>query len=154
VTGPLEHVVSHRSVQELPGIRAVEAPHRHGIKKLWIKVSQVHAMACSWFRLQWFPVGDASASGAANCSQGLVALDVLLRVFWVPGDPHCAEFIVGPDSAKASADGAVAACGLLWGGRQLDRDGTAVTGSYKHGNGLAGFLIGAEPRSAIVTPNY
>ena len=80
-------------------------------------------------------------------------MDVLLRVFWMPGNPHCAKFIVGPDSAKASADGAVATCGFLWRVRQLDRDGTAVTGPYKHGYGLAGFLIGAEPRSVIVTPN-
>lgn len=151
---PLDgRVRRHRSIQELPSIRAVEAAHQNGLKKLWIKVSQVHAMAGPWFRRQWFPVGNASASGAANCSQGLVALDVLLRVFWVPGNPHCAKFIVGPDSAKASAHGAVAACGVLWRGRQLDRDGTAVTGPYRHGNGLAGFLIGAEPRSAIVTPN-
>ena len=110
-------------------------------------------MAGSWFRRQRFPVGNASARGAANRSQGFVALNVLLRVFWVAGDPHRAELIVGPDCAKAPADGAVATCGLLWRGRQLDRDGTAVTGSYKHGNGLAGILIGAEPGSAIVTPN-
>ena len=122
----------HRSLQELPSIRSVEAPHGHGLKDLWIKVSQVHTMMGAWFRLQWFPVGDASAGGTANCSQCLVTLDVLLRVLWVSGDPHCAEFIVGPDCAKAPADGAVAARGLLWRGRQLDRDGTTVTGSYKH----------------------
>ena len=49
VCRPLDgRVRRHRSVQELPSIRAVEAAHQNGLKKLWIKVSQVYAMAGSW----------------------------------------------------------------------------------------------------------
>ena len=58
------------------------------------------------------------------------------RAFRVAAYPHRTERIVGPDPAKASADGAVAACRRRRRGRQLDRDGTAVAASYKHGNGL------------------
>ena len=61
-----------------------------------------------WLWLQWFPMRDASAGGAPNRSQSLVALDVLLRVLWMPGDGYCAKFVVGPDCPKTSAFGRAA----------------------------------------------
>ena len=56
-------------------------------------------MAGSWFRPQWFPVSGASACCTANRPQGLVALDVLLSVFWMTRDPDGPELEVRPQPA-------------------------------------------------------
>jgi hypothetical protein len=120
------------SLQEFPSICAVEAPRLHGLKKRGIEVPQVHAMTSAWLGFQWLPVSDASTGRAADRSQSLVTLDVLVRVLWVASDSHCAELIVGPRCSKPPANGAIATCCLVWRERQFNRDGTAVTGSYKH----------------------
>lgn len=89
-------------------------------------------MARSWFWLQGFPMRGASAYRATHRSECLVTLDVFLGALRMTGDLDGSELVVRPQAAQTSAEGTVAACGLLRGRRQLDRDGAAVASSYKH----------------------
>jgi hypothetical protein len=72
-----------RSVYELPGICPVEAPNLDRFQKGRIKVSQIHAMAGTRFKIQRLPMSCAPASFAAYRSERLVALDVLLGIVWM-----------------------------------------------------------------------
>src|SRR3546814_2414053 len=69
------------SVEECPGIRAVEAPDDHRFREPWIEVAQVHSVPGAGFGFQRFPVGDDAARFAAHVPQRPVAPDVAFRVF-------------------------------------------------------------------------
>src|SRR3546814_5710098 len=69
------------SVEECPGIRAVEAPDDHRFQEPWIEVAQVHSVPGAGFGFQRFPVGDDAARFAAHVPQRPVAPDVAFRVF-------------------------------------------------------------------------
>src|SRR3546814_494878 len=57
------------SVEECPGIRAVEAPDDHRFQEPWIEVAQVHSVPGAGFGFQRFPVGDDAARFAAHVPQ-------------------------------------------------------------------------------------
>src|SRR3546814_4446283 len=54
------------SVEECPGIRAVEAPDDHRFQEPWIEVAQVHSVPGAGFGFQRFPVGYDAARFAAH----------------------------------------------------------------------------------------
>lgn len=120
------------SVQEFPGVRAIETPDVNRLQNLRVEDPQVHAVTSPRFRRQWFPVRNASACGTTHRAERSVALDVCLRVLGMTGDANCAELVVGPDTTDAPANGTVAARSRLWSRWQLDRDSATVAASYKH----------------------
>ena len=125
--------VTSRSVQELPSVRAVEAPNLNRLQDFRVEVPQVDTVVSTRFGVQRFPVRSASACCATHGPECFVTLNVLLGFLRMTGNPHSAELVVGPEGTQAPADGTVAVRGLLRGSRQLDRDSAAVAGSNKHG---------------------
>src|SRR3546814_10552232 len=79
------------TVEECPGIRAVEAPDDHRFQEPWIEVAQVHSVPGAGFGFQRFPVGDDAARFAAHVPQRPVAPDVAFRVFGMTLDRYSSD---------------------------------------------------------------
>ena len=74
----------------------------------------------------------AAAGSAADSTQGLVALNVLVRVLWVSMNRDGTYIVVGPQRAQSSTSRAIAVCDLSWATGDLNSNGTAVTCSFEH----------------------
>lgn len=107
-----------RSIEELPGVCAVEATHLHWRQDLRVQVSQVHAVQRARLGLQRFPMRHAPACCATHGLECLVALQARLGILRMAGNPDRAVFAVGPEGAHSPAGGTVAVRGLLRGGRR------------------------------------
>src|SRR3546814_3853858 len=79
------------SIEECPGIRAVEAPDDHRFQEPWIEVAQVHSVPGAGFGFQRFPVGNDAARSAAHIPQRPVAPDVAFRVLGMALDRRSEE---------------------------------------------------------------
>jgi hypothetical protein len=72
--------------------------------KAWIKIVQIDAMLATWLGGKRFPMRGASAGLAAHIAQRFIAPDVLGRILRVSLYLNRSEFVVHPESAKASAE--------------------------------------------------
>jgi len=77
-------------------------------------------------------VRHATTRSTANSFQRAVALDVLSSVLGMPLDLDGAKFKVGPRTAVASAERAVALDCLDGLEREFQADDAAMTGSFEH----------------------
>ena len=72
-------------------------------------------------------MGDAPTVATPDCSERLVAPNVLGSVLGVTGHANCSDLVVRPEGAIAPADRAVAVGEFLRAPRNFDSDGAAVT---------------------------
>jgi hypothetical protein len=75
---------------------------------------------------------DAPTVATPDCSERLVAPDVLGSVLGVTGHANCSSLVIRPESAITPADRAVADREFLRTLRNFDSDGAAVTSSGEH----------------------
>ena len=111
----------------------------------------MNAMLGSWLGLERFPVRDTPARAATDRSQGLVALNVFVRVLGVPFDHNGAELEVHPRSADAAAERTIASRGHRRCGRERQFDRAAVAGTLVHGS--APFNAAEAAASCHITAN-
>lgn len=119
------------SIEEGPGICAVEAPDDDCLQQLRLEIAQVHAVPCAGLAVERLPVGDDAARFAAHISQRPITPDVLFRVLGVALDRDRAELVVGPDPCRTTAEGAVATRGLLRRSRKREANRSAMTGTVQ-----------------------
>lgn len=119
------------SVEEFPGVRSIEVPDDYRLQERRFKITQVHSMASAGLGFERLPVGNDAADLAAHVSQRSIAPDVAFRVLGVALDRHRPERIVGPYSARAPAQRAVAAGGLVGRSRQHKTHRSAVAGALQ-----------------------
>src|SRR5690606_25190025 len=119
------------SVEEGPGIGAVETPDADGFQEFRREVSQVHPMPGTGSGVQGLPVGDNAAGPAAHVAQGPITPDIVFRIPGVTLDGHRAQCVVGPDARDPAAERAVAAGRLRRGEGEREPDGAAMTGPLK-----------------------
>src|SRR3990167_2796975 len=107
-------------VDELPGIRSIEAADPNCGEHTRVKVSEVHAVLGTRLWIQRLPVCDTATGLAVNGSKRLVTPDVLRRVFRVPFNLDGPKFVIDPRPTNSAAQRAVAGGSDLWSGRQRD----------------------------------
>lgn len=105
------------------------------------QVAGIDAHFTSGVRVDGLPMGDAAAVATANGFQHLVAPDVGICVIWVACDFDGLNRIVGPESAEATANGAIAVCERLGERWDFDFDGAAMAGGGGHEGDLRGLVV-------------
>src|SRR4051794_13637934 len=115
------------SVDEGPGVCAIEATDLNRLLEPWIEVVEVDAVLAPWLRGEWLPVRSAPANPATHVAQRLVAPDVFAGVLRMSAYLDRPKFVVGPDSVYPPADRAVAPRRLLGRRGQGEANCTAVT---------------------------
>jgi hypothetical protein len=101
------------SVGEFPRVRSIEPSYLDSLLTTGIKVVQIDTVPGAWLGNKWLPVRGTPAGFAMDSAQRLVAPDILGRVLRMSIYPNCSELVVGPKSAKSTAERTVALGGLL-----------------------------------------
>ena len=119
-------------VDELPRVRAVEAPHPHRCNEFGHEVAQVDSMFGARQGIEWFPMGNATAGLAVNGPESSVTPDVRCCGLRVPRNGHSTELEVDPRSTDAAAQGTVAGRRNRWRRRKSQANGAAVARAFVH----------------------
>ena len=119
-------------VEELPRVRAVEAPRPHRCKEFGLEIAQVYPMFGARQGIEWFPMGNASAGLAVNGPESSVTPYVRCCGLRVPRNCHSAELEVDPRSTDASAQRAVAGRRHRWRRRKSQANGATVARAFVH----------------------
>jgi hypothetical protein len=123
--------LAKQSVQKFPGVRPVKAPDGYKRQERRLKITQIDALTSAWLGFKRLPMRDSPAGLAAHILQGSITPDITFRVLGMTLNRHRTHWVVGPDSCRAPAQRAIAACGHLWRKRQRKAHGAAVAGAFQ-----------------------
>ena len=115
-----------RSVDELPGVGAIEVADPDRSNQARVEAAKVYAVLGTWRWAQRLPVRDAPARFAVNGAERFIAPDVCGSCFWVGFYLDGAKLEVDPRAANAPAKRAIASGGYFWCGWQCHSNGAAV----------------------------
>lgn len=110
---------------------AVKTSDDDGLEKHWLEVAQVDSVPGARVGLQGFPVGHDAARLAAHVPQRAIAPDVLFRVLGMTLNRDCSERVVGPDTARTTAERAVATGCSDWRKWKSEADCSAMAGTVE-----------------------